>query len=106
MLRSLLRLLFVVALAGCARDAAEETAIDRDTFVETYAELRRAALESRGGPDFQARKDEILARRQTTEEELRDFLRAHADDPEFLAGLWKEIAGRTLPETTDAPATP
>lgn len=81
--------LLALAVLGGACDApAAEGGIERDAFIATYVDLRRATVDGRLDA---ATRDSILGAHGTTEEELRAYVTARADDPEAIADTWREI---------------
>lgn len=82
--------LLALVLAGCGgRDAA--AAIPRERFVAANVALRTV-------PDTvgnaAALRQEALKKHRVTEKELKGFVAAHGRDPEFMAGVWRDIAQR------------
>ena len=97
---SILCLTLAFVAAACRGDAAAPAADpERERFVETYVELRRAVVEFGGEPMFEERKREILARHRTDEERLREFIRRHEHDPQYLSALWSDIVARSAEVT-------
>ena len=100
MTRGALLFALAIALAACEAPTAD-AGIDRETFVATYVDLRRATVDGRLDESV---RDSILAARGTTQEELRAFLTSREDDPQAVADAWREI-NETLtapPDTADA----
>jgi hypothetical protein len=96
-----LALLLVVGACG---DAGPET-IQRETFVATYVDLRRAALENPARQITPAKRDEVLSRHGVTEEDLYAFVEAHGRDVDYMAGVWSDVEARLHPQDS-AQATP
>ncbi len=68
--------------------------IDRARYVEVYVELLRA---TDAAPDSAAAADSvraILERRGVSEEDLLEFARRRASDPQYLADVWLDIENR------------
>lgn len=87
--RPLLLAATIVTLASCGGVEPTSAVMDRETFVATMVELRKAALEEPGS--YEVRKVEILRARGVTEDELRSFVRAGATDLDELAEVWRAI---------------
>lgn len=85
----------ICSAAVCACSPPQDpNAIDRETYIETYVQILRAAA---AAPDSSAATDSalsILARRQLTEDRLTAFAIRHANDPSYLADAWGEIERR------------
>ena len=98
-----LGVLFV--LQAC-RPGTEGTRVTREEYIDIYVEILRAA---EAAPDSLAASDSaraILARREISEDDLLDFARQHAEDPEYLANVWLEIETRLRnPEGQDSART-
>lgn len=87
-------LLLAGSAGGCERvrsSARSEGGLDRARFVEVYVDLRRAEEETGSQEEFEARRDEILARHGTSREELLGFVDAHSADAALLAAVWDSI---------------
>lgn len=79
--------------------------LTRERYIATYVELLRAVA---AAPDTIAAADSataVLQRRDVTEEELLDFARRRAEDPQYLSGVWLEIESRLRapPDTAKEP---
>ena len=94
----------LLCLAACG-SATEEADLTHDEYVDVYVELLRAAD---AAPDSFAASDSarrILAAHGLTEQDLLDYVRHHADDPEDLAEVWRRIEERLrAPEPEDTAA--
>lgn len=91
----ILLLALAVAIAGgtgCGGGPAADEAgvLDRETFVETWLDLRIAALRNDGVLPLR-RKESILADHGVTEEELRTFAEVHGGDPAYMLEVWNEV---------------
>ena len=106
--RALLAAAFLAA--GCSHGGAEPT-IDRQTFIDTYVELRLAVLLSPEGILSDADRERILARHGVTAEDLVRFTEVRGSDPDFMLGVWSEVSSRLDPSAlnsapTSAPSFP
>ena len=79
-----------LALASCGGDALPET-IERDTFVQAYADLRIAAVETDSGRIAFTVRDSILDGFGVTEEDLMIFADVHAEELEFMRDVWNDV---------------
>ncbi len=104
-------LLAGLVAAGCGTpdDAADDTppadAVDEDTFVAVFVELRRAAASAPTDEAFARDRDRILAERGVTEPDLERFIDDHAEDVQYLSEVWDRI-DRTLRGELDADGVP
>lgn len=87
---------------GCGE--AETTAVDRETFVRAYVEIRGAALETEDAEPTERQREEILARYGVTAQDLVDFVEFHGEDVEYMRELWTDIEVRL--EVDSLPRTP
>ena len=95
----------LLALASCGGDTSlvASDVIDRQTFIDTYVDLRLAAIQA---PDFRVpsgERDQILARHGVSAEDLLRFSEAYGRDLEFMNELWSEIEARFQERSGDAP---
>lgn len=82
-----------VLACGDGTPPEPEGGVDRQTFVETYVDLRVAALrELRQLPEGQRR--EILERHGVTEEGLLEFAEHHGGDAAYMRDVWSEVEAR------------
>jgi hypothetical protein len=93
--------LLVVAL-GCGGggepDAAEAAgAIDRETFIAAWVELRTAALVNGEGTLAPADRDRVLSGLGITEDDLLQFADLRGGDVEYMRGVWDEVERRLAP---------
>ena len=97
----------LLAIASCASDTtgrAGDAIIDRATFVDTYVDLRLAAVQS---PEFRIsaqERDEILGRHGVRGEDLVRFVEAHGRDLELMNEVWTEVEESIRSRSTDATA--
>ncbi len=88
-----IRALFVtsaVLLVACGGGPAAD-AIDRETFIAAYVDLRVAALETDSARLADGDRAEVLSRHGVTADDLTFFAEAHATDLEFMRDVWNEI---------------
>jgi hypothetical protein len=92
-LRAALALRTLAFCSACQRRAGEPP-ITRDKYVEVYVQILRAGDEARDSFEAKIRAVEIMDLRDVTQQELLDFARFYADDPEYLVSVWQEIEDR------------
>lgn len=81
---------FVLPTAGCGPDSANAT-IERERFIQTYVDLRVAALETDSQRIAEGARGEVLARNGVTEQDLVHFAEVHAAELEFMRDVWNEV---------------
>ncbi len=79
------------AAPGCGGEASP-AAIDRETFVDAYVEIRTQAFLRSQAALAGATKDSVLRDIGVTEEELLTFADVHGDDLEFMRGVWADVS--------------
>ena len=92
MRRAVLVLLLAAPLEACVEDEPGPVleAIDRQTFIEVYVNLRNLALRKANGTVNATERDSVLALHEVAEDDLRLFLEVHHGDAEFMRDLWNE----------------
>jgi hypothetical protein len=78
--------------------------IEPEDFIETYVDLRAAALITEDGQVTEAGRSEVLDRHGISEEDLISFTQAYGEDLMFMQELWNEIELR-LENTRSSPDT-
>jgi hypothetical protein len=102
--RWLLALLAAVAVASACRSEVGD-AIDRETFIDTFVDLRSTALKNPGTRITPEQRTEILAKHGVSEEDLLHFADVHGRDVDYMADVWSEVETRLQPaETTPSPS--
>jgi hypothetical protein len=96
-------LALALAMAACT-PAAPETAIDRETFVATYVDLRKAALRSPTRTLTDAQRDSVLAAHGVGEKDLVQFAEVRGADPDYMVALWSEVNALVSPPVPPAPS--
>lgn len=92
-----LALMMSLVLSACSADD-EAFGAEDEQFVETMVELRRAAQTAgRDTARFEALRRAVLEQRGVTEEELRAYVAARADDLNHMATVWDSVAARLSP---------
>ena len=104
MKRTVAAAVILLALASCGGDTSPVASdvIDRQTFIDTYVDLRLAAIQT---PDFRipsGERDQILTRHGVSAEDLLRFADAHGRDLEFMNEVWSEIEVRFQDSSGDA----
>ena len=87
-------ILLVQAASACGGPASGGEAIDREVFIETYVELRLAALDSDDFAVPPAEREEILARHGVDQEALLRFADVHGRDVDFMNEVWADVESR------------
>ena len=85
-------LAFVPTLAACGGDASDT--IDRDAFIQTYVDLRIAALDSDSLRLSDEDREEVLGRHGVTIADLETFAEVHATDLDYMRDVWNEVEVR------------
>ena len=80
-------------LAACG-DGADADLISRAEFVDTYVDLRVAALGGEGDTITDSARAVVLERHGVSEEDLLDFASAHGGDLVFMRGVWNDVEAR------------
>ena len=80
--------------------------MDRQVFVDTYVDLRTAALANPGGQIRPEQRDSVLARHGVTEDDLVNFAEVHGRNVEYMAEVWGEVENRLMPPETPPVPTP
>jgi hypothetical protein len=93
-------------LAVACNGEAPPTALDRELFIETYVELRLAALRSPDRRITPERKQEILSARGITEDDLLAFAEAYGRDVDAMVAVWAEVEERIAQRGATADSVP
>jgi hypothetical protein len=101
--RALALLLLATACGGGGPGAVPADVIDRQTFIETYVDLRLAAVATEAFRVSAEDRAEILARHGIDGEALVRFADAHGGDLDYMNEVWSEIEVR-IQERTEAEA--
>lgn len=82
--------------AACNRPAepALQSRITAAQFVEVFVGLRQAQIKNRDTAAFEQAKREILRKAGVTEADLVQFVKAHANQPSLMAGVWDSVQAR------------
>ena len=97
-------LLSSLACGGSQSNLPEGDLIEPEDFIETYVDLRAAALITEDGQVTEAGRSEVLDRHGISEEDLISFTQAYGEDLMFMQELWNEIELR-LENTRSSPDT-
>lgn len=95
---------FALAVAVVACGGSERAnVIDRETFIETYVDLRISALDTDSARLTDNDRETILARHGVSEDDLVEFVEAYASELEFMRDVWNEVEVRMdrTPEPAD-----
>ena len=92
-------LLLVFCVSCSAGATSSEDVIDRETFIATYVELRRAALTSPGQTLGDESRAQVLRQNAVSEADLIAFANAWGGDNSYMTRLWEEVgAGLANPD--------
>jgi hypothetical protein len=69
----------------------EAETIDRELFIQTYVDLRVAALESDSQLLGDSERVDVLERNGVTAEALVRFAEVHGPDLEFMRDVWNDV---------------
>ena len=97
-------LLSSLACGGSQSNLPEGDLIEPEDFIETYVDLRAAALITEDGQVTEAGRSEVLDRHGISEEDLISFAQANGEDLIFMQEIWNEIELR-LENTRSSPDT-
>lgn len=86
--------MWLLASVACREPAGDGPEVTREEFIETYAALLRVEAQAADSADARQRRAWVLERRGLTAEDLERFAARHADEPEAMAEIWKEIEAR------------
>lgn len=92
--RPLLWVLLAAALALACENGVEAEAAERNRFVDTYVDLRAAALVRDDETLTDSARAAVLARHGATEDQLLDFVARHGSNLPFMRDIWNEIEVR------------
>ena len=96
-LGALVGLLLVASCGGeTSSREAPDGVIERDLFVQTYVEIRMTALYNGSRTITPAQKEEVLAERGVSEDDLRLFIETHGPDLAYMRDLWADIEAEIL----------
>ncbi len=97
--RALALLLLTTACGGGGPGAVPADVIDRQTFIETYVDLRVAAIATEAFRVSADDRAEILARHGVDSEALLRFADEHGGDLDYMNEVWGEIELRMQERT-------
>jgi len=80
----------LLAPGACGGEPAVET-VDRDVFVQAYADLRISALMTDSQRVSMPARDSILEGHGVTPEDLEVFAEVHSHDLEFMRDVWNDV---------------
>lgn len=96
--------LFGLLGSGACGPSAPTDTIGRDVFIDTYVDLRVAALDSDSQRVAASDREAILAEHGVTADDLAYFVQAHAADLDFMRDVWNDVELRL--DRTPEPAGP
>lgn len=87
-----------LVLAGCNGAGAEaeipEGIIEADAFIDTYVDLRIAALTNVTGEITEAERDSVLNARGVRSAEMLEFAEAHGRRAAYMQNVWDSVEVR------------
>lgn len=92
-------LFLAAACGGDAQGPVPAGVIDREVFIETYVDLRVAAVTSDAFRVSADERAEILARHGVDGEGLIQFADAHGRDLDYMNEVWAEVEVRIQDRT-------
>jgi len=96
-----LTLMLSTVLSGCDLGfpgSEGQAPVDRETFIQTFVELRVEALQWESGRIPEAEKVRILEHHGVSEDDLRGFIETHGRNVPYMNEVWAEIADRVQAE--------
>tara|TARA_B100001123_G_scaffold33480_1_gene34858 strand:+ start:4392 stop:4691 length:300 start_codon:yes stop_codon:yes gene_type:complete len=87
-------MLTVVCTSCSGGGAVPQETIDRETFVATYVDLRRAMLVSPQQAISDTDRERVLRQNAVTEGDLIAFADAWGGDASYMTGVWEEVGAR------------
>ena len=97
-------LLLAVACGGDRQGPVPAGVIDRETFIETYVDLRVAAVTSTEFRVTAEQRADILARHGVDSEGLLRFADAHGGDLDYMNEVWAEVEAGIQDRTGNEPS--
>ncbi len=79
--------------SACSAGSADDV-IDREVFVQTYIDLRVAALETETQQLSDEARAEVLTRSGVTADDLKHFAEVHGRDLDFMRDVWNDVESR------------
>ena len=106
------RLLAPLAACAAASCGAKDdpAVIDRAVFIDTYVDLRKAALAAPSHTHTAADRERVLEEHGVTDQDLLHFVDVRGADPQYMVRLWTDIGNRLplapLPPSAGGPSEP
>lgn len=79
-----------VFAAACGSDPSDQ-AMDREVFVQTYVDLRVAALDTDSQRLADPDREAVLRRHGVTADDLTRFVETHASNLDYMRDVWNDI---------------
>ena len=92
----------IMLLASACSNATADDVIDREAFIQTYVDLRVAALKTEAQRLSDEERAEVLTRTGVTADDLVRFAEVHGRDLDFMRDVWNDVELRMdalLPDT-------
>jgi hypothetical protein len=102
---ALIAALGVGVATSCGGENQVTDVIDREAFIATYVDLRRAALEIPTRQLSDTARARILAAHGVTREDLLQFAEVRGADPDYMVAVWTEVSAQMAPKDTIPPPT-
>lgn len=90
-----------VACGGDAQGPAPADVIERETFIETYVDLRVAAVSANEFRVSAEQRADILARHGVDGDDLLRFADAYGGDLDYMNEVWTEVETRIQDRTAN-----
>ena len=93
--------MILLLASACSSESAGDV-IDREVFIQTYVDLRIAALETETQQLSDESRGEVLTRSGVTADDLVHFAEVHGRELDFMRDVWNDVELRMdarLPDT-------
>lgn len=87
-----------ILVAGCTGSGSEaeipEGLLEADAFIDTYVDLRVAALTNVSGEITEAERDSVLTARGVRSEQMLEFAEVHGRRAAYMQNIWDSVEVR------------
>ena len=89
-------LILLLLCASCTKPAEPrvQSALSTEQFIDIFVQLRNAQTKHPAPHDFDRAKQEILRKAGATEDDLREFVKVHAQEITLMASVWDSVQSR------------